>query len=465
MPFSIIRNDITKVAADAIVNTANPQPVIGAGTDSAIYKAAGAELLLAERRKIGAIHPGEAAVTPAFALPAKYIIHTVGPAWRGGEAGEFETLASCYRKSLLLAKQLGCESVAFPLISTGTYGFPKDKALSVAMEEIEAFLQDDDLDVTLTVLNKEAFTLSRDLLDDVQSYIDDRTAELLHQAEYSASYSASFDSGMFGADMVDERRSSAMAPPTSAQLMPQAAPQSGSMPELQESAPSGQQAGPQSRPRKGKGLFGKLASIGKKTADAALPKEPQAPEEAYEDAAALLIDSDEERIDFQYSAKMSYPEAAKEALAKANAVPTAGAAVPAAGVAVPSAVTLSAESLPDRMAHLGDTFQERLLRLIDAQDLTDPEVYKKANLDRKLFSKIRSNAAYRPSKNTVLALAIALELDLTETKDLLARAGFAFSPSSKFDLIVQYCFEKRIYDIFEVNALLFQYDQPLLGAS
>ena len=117
------------------------------------------------------------------------------------------------------------------------------------------------------------------------------------------------------------------------------------------------------------------------------------------------------------------------------------------------------------MAHLGDTFQERLLHLIDEQDLPDPVVYKKANLDRKLFSKIRSNAAYRPSKNTVLALAIALELDLTQTKDLLARAGFAFSPSSMFDLIVQYCFEKRIYDIFEVNALLFQYDQPLLGAS
>ena len=181
MPFSIIRNDIT----------------IGAGTDSAIYKAAGAELLLAERRKIGAIHPGEAAVTPAFALPAKYIIHTVGPAWRGGETGEFETLASCYRKSLLLAIQLGCESVAFPLISTGTYGFPKDKALSVAMETIEDFLQDDDLDVTLTVLNKQAFTLSRDLLDDVQSYIDDRTAEQLHQAEYGAP---------FGIGMYDERR-------------------------------------------------------------------------------------------------------------------------------------------------------------------------------------------------------------------------------------------------------------------
>ena len=373
MPFSIVRNDITRVAADAIVNTANPQPVIGAGTDSAIYKAAGAERLLAERRKIGAIHPGEAAVTPAFALPAKYIIHTVGPAWRGGDAGEFETLASCYRKSLLLAKQLGCESVAFPLISTGTYGFPKDKALAVAMEEIEAFLRGDDLDVTLTVLNKEAFTLSRDLLDDVQSYIDDRTAEMLHQMEYSASYSALFEDVM-----VDERRTAKAAMP---------APQSK----------------PQARPKKGKGLFGKLASLGK--------------------------------------------EAAKESQALGNALPA------------------MEESLPDRMAHLGDTFQERLLRLIDEQDLPDPVVYKKANLDRKLFSKIRSNADYHPKKTTVLALAIALELDLAQTKDLLARAGFAFSPSSRFDLIVQYCFEKRIYDIFEVNALLFQYDQPLLGSS
>ena len=420
MPFSIIRNDITKVAADAIVNTANPQPVIGAGTDSAIYKAAGAEQLLAERRKIGAIHPGEAAVTPAFAQPAKYIIHTVGPAWRGGEAGEFETLASCYRKSLLLAKQLGCESVAFPLISTGTYGFPKEKALSVAMETIEDFLQDDDLDVTLTVLNKEAFTLSRDLLDDVQSYIDDRTAEQLHQAEYGAP---------FGIGMYDERRAAKAAMPPQAQPMAQSGAMSGSRP------------AEQSKPRKRKGLFQRLSSLGKKEANAALP---EASEVSYNDRVEDL---------------------------SIHSVPAAGnTAQPTASEEFNELYSLmlakdDSPSLPDRMAHLGDTFQERLLHLIDEQDLTDPEVYKKANLDRKLFSKIRSNAEYRPKKTTVLALAIALELDLAQTKDLLARAGFAFSPSSKFDLIVQYCFEKRIYDIFEVNALLFQYDQPLLGAS
>ena len=420
MPFSIVRNDITRVAADAIVNTANPQPVIGAGTDRAIYKAAGAEQLLAERRKIGAIHPGEAAVTPAFALPAKYIIHTVGPAWQGGGAGEFETLASCYRKSLLLAKQLGCESVAFPLISTGTYGFPKDKALSVAMETIEAFLKDDDLNVTLAVLNKEAFALSQELLDDVQSYIDDRTAEQLHQAEYGAP---------FGIGMYDERRAAKAAMPPQAQPMAQSEAMSGSRP------------AEQSKPRKGKGLFQKLSSLGKKEANAALL---EASEESYKDRVEDL---------------------------SIHSAPAAGSATqPAASEEVKELYSLvlakdASPSLPDRMAHLGDTFQERLLHLIDEQDLPDPVVYKKANLDRKLFSKIRSNAAYRPSKNTVLALAIALELDLTQTKDLLARAGFAFSPSSKFDLIVQYCFEKGIYDIFEVNALLFSYDQPLLGAS
>ena len=420
MPFSIVRNDITRVAADAIVNTANPQPVIGAGTDRAIYKAAGAEQLLAERRKIGVIHPGEAAVTPAFALPAKYIIHTVGPAWQGGGAGEFETLASCYRKSLLLAKQLGCESVAFPLISTGTYGFPKDKALSVAMETIEAFLKDDDLNVTLAVLNKEAFALSQELLDDVQSYIDDRTAEQLHQAEYGAP---------FGIGMYDERRAAKAAMPPQAQPMAQSEAMSGSRP------------AEQSKPRKGKGLFQKLSSLGKKEANAALL---EASEESYKDRVEDL---------------------------SIHSAPAAGSATqPAASEEVKELYSLvlakdASPSLPDRMAHLGDTFQERLLHLIDEQDLPDPVVYKKANLDRKLFSKIRSNAAYRPSKNTVLALAIALELDLTQTKDLLARAGFAFSPSSKFDLIVQYCFEKGIYDIFEVNALLFSYDQPLLGAS
>ena len=186
MPFRIIRNDITKVQVDAVVNTANPEPIYASGTDGAIYKAAGADLLLKERKRIGFLHTGEAVVTPAFHLPAKYIIHTVGPAWWDGTRGEFEALAACYRKSLLLAEQLGCRSIAFPLISTGVYGFPKDKALAVALEEIADFLMDSDsdMDVILVVFDKTAYDLSASLVADVGEFIDENYVEAKEKEEY-----------------------------------------------------------------------------------------------------------------------------------------------------------------------------------------------------------------------------------------------------------------------------------------
>lgn len=186
MPFQIIRNDITKVKADVIVNTANPKPVIGGGTDSAIYKAAGEEKLLTERQKIGHIARGEMAVTSAFDLKAKYIIHTVGPIWEGGNKGEFDILRSCYRKPLEKAAELGCESVAFPLIATGVYGFPKDKALQIAMSEISSFLMQDGIEMTvkLVVFGDKAFRLSRNLFFQVESFITDEEVIKAHLEEY-----------------------------------------------------------------------------------------------------------------------------------------------------------------------------------------------------------------------------------------------------------------------------------------
>ena len=186
MPFQIIRNDITKVKADAIVNTANPEPVIGSGTDSAIYKAAGEKELLAERKKIGRIARGDIAVTPAFGLKAKYIIHTVGPAWHGGDKGEFDILKNCYRKSLDKAAELGCKSIAFPLIATGVYHFPKSEALTIAMNEISTFLmrEDTEMNVKLVVFDDSAFRLSRNLFFQVESYIDDLEVIRVHHKEY-----------------------------------------------------------------------------------------------------------------------------------------------------------------------------------------------------------------------------------------------------------------------------------------
>ena len=186
MPFQIIRNDITKVKADAIVNTANPEPTYMAGTDAAIYKAAGEKLLLDQRKKIGRIEPGEVAVTPAFLLKAKYIIHTVGPAWEDGKHGEFDILRSCYQKSLTKAAELGCKSIAFPLIATGVYGFPKTEALMIATNEIRSFLMREDTEITvkLVVFDEKAFILSRDIFEQVESFIDDEAIREAHLKEY-----------------------------------------------------------------------------------------------------------------------------------------------------------------------------------------------------------------------------------------------------------------------------------------
>lgn len=188
MPFQIIRNDITKVKADIIVNTANPQPMIGSGTDSAIYKAAGAEALLAEREKIGNIKSGEAAVTPAFGLSAKYIIHTVGPAWENGMHGECDVLRSCYERSLALAAELSAESIAFPLIATGVYGFPKDEALSIALSTISKFLLSHDMKVILVVFDCKAFELSGKLVGNIDEYIDEHSVSMIRDAEYYDGY-------------------------------------------------------------------------------------------------------------------------------------------------------------------------------------------------------------------------------------------------------------------------------------
>ena len=177
MPFQIIRNDITNVKADVIVNSANPIPTYAGAVDRSIYLAAGANELLLMRRKIGVIPFGEAAFTPAFNLPAKYIIHTVGPVWIDGEHGEVEAVRSCYQNSLRLASELKCESIAFPLISTGAYGFPKDKALEAATSVIYQFLLQNEMMVYLVIYDQTAFDYSSRLFTDVREFIDQHYIE------------------------------------------------------------------------------------------------------------------------------------------------------------------------------------------------------------------------------------------------------------------------------------------------
>jgi len=362
MPFQIIRNDIAKVKADAIVNTANPKPVIGGGTDRAIYRAAGEKRLLEERRKIGEIAPGEAVSTAAFDLNADYIIHTVGPAWTDGNQGEPEILHACYRNSLSLAAELGCRSIAFPLIATGIYGFPKDLALKIALSEINAFLLAHDMNVILVVFDLKSFSLSEKLIGDIEEYIDEQFAGEIQIEEYS-----------------------------------------------EEAYPK--------RAARASRLFSTI-----RLSDSA------------PDYSVCSVSED------------AVNEAEEPLFYASEALPNA-----------------SGKSLSEILDTTEDSFQKRLFKLIDESGMDDVTVYKKANIDRKVFSRIRCKEDYKPKKKTAVAFAIALQLDMPTMLDLLSRAEIAFSPSSKFDLIITYFITNRIYDIFEINSVLFKYGQPLLG--
>lgn len=384
MALQIIRNNIVNVEADAIVNTANPMVAVGRGVDSAIYEAAGRDKLLEARAAIGEMKTGEVAYTPAFDLNAKYIIHAIGPAWMGGDHGEREAVAACYSKALALADELKCESIAFPLMATGTYGFPKDEALQIAIREISTFLLAHEMEVYLVVYDKESFEVSGKLFAGIKSYLEE-DEELFVGSAIESDEIADFDNSL---------------------------PQMSRILEYSEHAHDEEDMSRREM-RARRRLFGNRIGHIKD-----LHTEDFHTEDFHTE-------------DFNAEQMVNY---------------------------APS------KSLADRIENLDKTFQEHLFMLIDRRGLTDPEVYKKANIDRKLFSKIRNNIDYAPSKRTAVALAIALELSLDETKDLLMKAGYALSPSSTFDKIIEYCIEEGEYDVHTINIYLFDFDQPILGA-
>ncbi|MGN1433134.1 MAG: O-acetyl-ADP-ribose deacetylase [Ruminococcus sp.] len=330
MPLKIIRQDITKLECDAIVNAANNTLLGGGGVDGAIHRAAGKQLL-EECRTLGGCKTGEAKITGAYNLPCKYVIHTVGPIWHNGKYGEKELLTSCYKNSLELAKQYECKSVAFPLISSGAYGYPKDGALRVATDTISDFLLENEMLVYIVVFDKKAFSIGKKLFCDIRQYIDDNYAE----------------------QFVNRRR----------------------------------------------GVF---------------------------ESTVMSEDIDCDGM--------------------------------------PCAPSMQKSNLDEMLSQIDESFSQMLLRKIDEKGMTDSQCYKKANIDRKLFSKIKSNVNYKPSKTTAIAFAIALELSLDETKDFLMKAGFALSHSNKFDIIIEYFITNKNYNIYEINEALFEFDQSLLGA-
>ena len=338
MPLEIVRNDITKMSVDAIVNAANESLLGGGGVDGAIHYAAGPELL-AECKTLGGCKTGKAKITCGYNLPAKYVIHTVGPIYKDGKHNEKALLESCYRESLALAKEQNCETVAFPLISSGVYGYPKDQALKVAIQVISDFLLENEMKVYIVIFDKAAYKISEKLFSDIAEYIDDNYVD----------------------EHTDYRRE---------------------------------------RSRMN-----------------------------YPCQSVMIGSAQSEYLDLCECKAMS-----------------------------------AEDDLDAKLKQIDESFSQMLLRKIDEKGMTDAECYKKANIDRKLFSKIRSDVHYKPSKPTAIAFAIALELSLDETEDMLKKAGFALSHRNKFDIIIEYFISKGNYNIFEINEALFAFDQSLLGA-
>lgn len=356
MPFRIVSGDITKLRVDAIVNAANSSLLGGGGVDGAIHRAAGPRLL-EECRTLNGCRTGEAKVTLGYDLPAKFVIHTVGPIWQGGHRGEEELLRSAYRNSLLLAREKHCESVAFPMISAGVYGYPKDQALEVAVSTIRAFLdeEDNDMEVLLVIFDRGSFRFDVHLYSEISGYLRNTYDEEKERGSFLGDVAKSVAFG----GVSGSRRS----------------------------------------------LFSRSKSTSSANCESAV-------REALDEEAAAATPND----------------------------------------------------LAAALENLDESFSQSLLRMIDSKGMKDSECYKKANIDRKLFSKIRSDINYRPSKQTVLAFAVALELDLPETEAFLKKAGFALSHSNKADVIVEYFIRNKNYDMYRINEALFAFDQNLLGA-
>lgn len=352
MPFKIVRNDITKMNTEAIVNTANDHPTVGTGCDYAVYMAAGYDELLKYRKeKIGFMREGEVFITPGFQLQAKYIIHAVSPLYQDGNQGEELKLRSCYKNSLLLAKEKGIKSVSFPLISTGGFGYPKEEGVRIAVDEIHTFLLKNEMEIFLVVFDDKATRLGEKIYPNLESYIDFHYVEKKHEEEY-----VDFLVRERGASKRSNRREEMRAP------LPMMA--------VEEST----------------GIYG-------------------------------------DALDFEKQHE---------------------------------------SKLEERIKHLSDTYSEYLMYLIQQKGMENAEVWKRAIVDKKVFSKIKNNVNYHPNKLTALCLCIGAKLNLDETKDLLARAGYALSPCDKTDIIFSYFIENQIYDMIELDIQLEEHGLPCI---
>ena len=386
MPLKIVRNDITKMNTEAIVNTANDHATVGTGCDYAVYMAAGYDELLRYREKnIGFVPEGEAFITPGFRLQAKYIIHAVSPLYMGGDQGEEGKLRSCYKKSLQIAKEHNIKSISFPLISTGGFGYPKEEGMRIAVDEIHAFLAENEMQIYLVVFDTKATMLGEKLYPDLEAYIDHNYVKEKREEEYGTHLS--------NVQLIERRtgRNAERADFAASALPTYAEAPKVAKPSLKDS------------------IFKKSAKKAALIVQAPMVDRGKCREDSY--------------FDFE---------------------------------------ELHESKLEERMKHTSDTFSQYLMYLIQDKKMENAEVYKRAIVDKKVFSKIKNNIDYHPQKLTALCLCVGAKLNLDEAKDLLARAGYALSPCDKTDIIFSYFIENEIYDMIELDIQLEEHGLPCI---
>ncbi len=402
MPFKIVRNDIAKMQTEAIVNTASDVAMVGTGCDTAVYKAAGYDELLAYRReKIGFVPEGEVFLTPGFKLQAKYIIHAVSPFYVNGTEGEEQKLRSCYRKSLRLAKEHGVHSIAFPLISTGGFGYPKEEGMRIAVDEINAFLLKNDMEVYLVVFSDNDTRLGEKIYPNLEEYIDRHYVQNRWEEEYGDDLFRPAEMAEYAAEVEE------IATEAAAEAMEYAA-------EDEEIA-----AVPEDYAARDKGMV--PGTVGAPPSDGTSPDALPGSDigfECPEENECHVSPEDFEKI-FE-------------------------------------------SVLKGRVEHVSDTFSEYLMYLIRKKKMKNADVYKRAIVDKKIFSKIKNNVNYHPQKLTALCLCIGAKLNLDEATDLLARAGYALSPCDKTDIIFSFFIENEIYDMIELDIQLEEHGLPCI---
>ncbi len=489
MSFKIVRGDITKMNTEAIVNTASSYPEVTSGCELAIYIAAGYDELLTYRKeKIGVILEGDIFITPGFALQAKYIIHAVCHFNVNGRHNDEKKLRSCYSNSLNFAKKHGIKSISFPVISTGEFGYSLEEGIRIAVTEIKNFLAISEMEVYLVVFDDEVTSIGYEIFSKLEEYIE----QFYEGNKVSGDIKSSSKKEQYTDQALDQREDK--SPETAIDSIPaqENSFYDGFSESIEQSIESKDNPYRTEEPHlKRKGTFCCRATQKPKALKIINPPKNNNPsdksspssivddflddieENVLNDANENILDEVEEDIYLPSKSDKYSRSIWKRSgnIENVHAHKTSSKRLDDEldwldrhdyyGI-YEDEIDDQILKLEARMEHLSDTFSQYLLYLISQKGLENADVWKNALVDKKIFSKIKNNPDYHPTKLTALCLCVGARLDIDETVELLARAGYALSPCDKTDIIFAFYLENGIYNMVSLDIQLEEHGLPCI---